>query len=195
MRIITGKYKGRQLETPEDESITRPITDRVKESLFNKLFSMGALDGGNVIDAFAGTGTLGLEALSRGMAHCTFIERHRKIGELLSGNIESLGLTLGSDAHVLHSDALTAGWMNLLPKRPVSLIFLDPPYPLAQDPTTLAALMRLIETLMATDGVCTPDCILHLRTPKAIEPPPAKGWGGPVREVYGTQALNFYGPE
>jgi len=101
MRIIAGKYKGRLLGTPEDESITRPITDRVKESLFNKLFSMGALDGGNVIDAFAGTGTIGLEAVSRGMAHCTFIERHRQIGQLLTDNITSLGLTPGRDAHVI----------------------------------------------------------------------------------------------
>jgi len=192
MRIIAGTHRGRRLHTPPDEKTTRPITDRVKESLFNRLLARGALDGENCVDVFAGTGSLGLEAMSRGMEHCTFVERNRSVGQLIEQNLEMLHYQAGQDAHVLNTDAIAGGWIHLLPRRPVSLAFLDPPYPLVQDEKGLTAVMTLIERLAQAEGVCTEDCVVHLRTPKDIEPPEVDGWDGPESHVYGTQRLNFY---
>ena len=72
MRIIAGTHRGRTLLGPEGDDVTRPITDRVKENLFNRLHSLGVIGYGRVLDVFAGTGSMGLEALSRGATHCTF---------------------------------------------------------------------------------------------------------------------------
>ena len=77
MRIIGGIHRSRHLHPPRDIHTTRPITDRVKVALFDRLWDAGLLEGGSVLDIFSGTGSLGLEALSRGMDHCIFIERDK----------------------------------------------------------------------------------------------------------------------
>ncbi|MDG2027258.1 MAG: 16S rRNA (guanine(966)-N(2))-methyltransferase RsmD [Acidimicrobiales bacterium] len=122
MRVVSGTVGGRRLVVPDGEN-TRPSGDRVRESVFNSLFSLGAIDGSRVLDAFAGSGALGIEALSRGAEHCTFVETDRAAIAALRENIETLGLddeaavTIGDGAGVV---ARLAGQ--------VDLVLLDPPY-------------------------------------------------------------------
>lgn len=129
MRIIAGEFRHRTLHTPPDASITRPIPDRVKESLFSLL--RGWTEDAVVLDAFAGTGAIGLECLSRGASRCVFVERDKRIIDLLRRNVEDLGCE--DRAEIVQGDALGASLLSRCP-RPVDLIFFDPPYPLVWDP-------------------------------------------------------------
>ncbi len=129
MRIIAGKWRSRLLHRP-DESVTRPIPDRVKESIFNRLGvhweTPGRLPPIRVADVFAGSGSLGLEALSRGAAACTFFEKDRTAIGVLKRNLEELKVDAAS-ADVRIGDA----WrLAALPdgREPTDLMFLDPPY-------------------------------------------------------------------
>lgn len=128
MRIVAGKHRGRRLTGPEGAGV-RPTSDRAREALFNVLAhrplradSKPVLAGARVLDVFAGTGAMGLEALSRGAAHATFVERDRAALASLEKNIADLGEA--ARATVLRADALA------LPraKETASLAFLDPPY-------------------------------------------------------------------
>jgi 16S rRNA (guanine966-N2)-methyltransferase len=123
MRIVAGSHRGRRLETPADDRI-RPTSDRIRESLFNILGHK--LDGGfigkRVLDGFAGTGALGLEALSRGAASALFVDRNREALALCRRNAASLGFAKQADfrpADLTHAGP-AAG--------PFDLVFLDPPY-------------------------------------------------------------------
>lgn len=126
MRIIAGKHRGRKLLAPEDQSV-RPTAERAREALFDilahgRLSEGPAFDDALVLDAFAGTGAFGLEALSRGARRVTFIEKDRAARALLEQNIAALGEA--KQAQVLSADATR-------PPRAsgaCSLIFLDPPY-------------------------------------------------------------------
>jgi 16S rRNA (guanine(966)-N(2))-methyltransferase RsmD len=129
MRIIAGEYRSRRLFTPPDDLVTRPIPDRVKESLFGLL--RGNCEGASVFDCFAGTGAIGLEALSRGASRCVFVERDRGAAKMLQSNIDMLGCQ--DRAEVVIGDALGAGAMARCP-RPLDLAFFDPPYPLVREP-------------------------------------------------------------
>lgn len=129
MRIISGEFRRRQLLSPKDAATTRPIPDRVKESLFSLL--RGNCEGANVLDVFAGTGAIGLEAISRGAARCVFVERDKKVGDLLQRNIETLGCE--DRCELVRSDALGPATLSRAP-RPVNLAFFDPPYPIVLDP-------------------------------------------------------------
>src|ERR1051326_7140833 len=102
MRIIAGEFRSRRLHTPPDDSITRPIPDRVKESLFGLM--RGHCEGANVFDGFAGTGAIGLEAISRGAARCVFVEKDRDAAAMLRQNIDSLGAAERSE--LIIGDAL-----------------------------------------------------------------------------------------
>ncbi len=110
--------------------MTRPIPDRVKESLFSLL--RGWTEDAAVLDVFAGTGAIGLEAVSRGAARCVFIERDRQIVELLRKNVAALGCE--DRCEIVRADGLGPAVLSRCP-RPVDLVFFDPPYPLVRDPT------------------------------------------------------------
>jgi 16S rRNA (guanine(966)-N(2))-methyltransferase RsmD len=157
MRIIAGEFRSRRLHTPPDDSITRPIPDRVKESLFGLL--RGHCEGANVFDGFAGTGALGLEVVSRGAARCVFVEQDKSIAAILSKNVEMLGVK--DRCEVAVGDALGAGALARSP-RPLTLAFLDPPYPLIQEPVGFRRVMAQIEKLVE---VLSPDGFVVLRTP------------------------------
>ena len=129
MRIISGEFRHRRLISPKDASTTRPIPDRVKESLFSIL--RGHFEGARVLDAFAGSGSIGLEALSRGASFVLFIERDKEAANLLERNIDLLGC--GDRCEVLRADAVGPATLARCP-RPLDLAFFDPPYPLVQDP-------------------------------------------------------------
>lgn len=131
MRIIAGRWRGRPLLAPPGQD-TRPTADRVREALFSMLASrLGSFEGLQVADLFAGSGALGLEALSRGAAHCVFVETDRRAVDVIRANIS----TLGASAEVLARSAEHA----LLPA-PVDLAFLDPPYGSGLAPAVLAKL-------------------------------------------------------
>ncbi len=126
LRIIGGLWRGRLIEAPADSSI-RPTSDRVRESLFNRLAhgaagTAFALKGARVADVFAGTGAMGLEALSRGAAHVSFIERDLGALALIRRNVATLGAE--DRASLLSADATN------LPRAAIAhdLAFLDPPY-------------------------------------------------------------------
>ena len=132
MRIVAGEFRGRRLEAPKGEG-TRPTTDRVREAVFSALSSIAGpgLGGGAALDAFAGTGALGLEALSRGIDSVTFVERDRAALASIRRNIETLGV--GGRTQVVVGDALACAAKASLPGGPFSLLLLDPPYRLDAD--------------------------------------------------------------
>ncbi len=128
MRIIAGEFRSRKLLSPPDAATTRPIPDRVKESVFALL--RGHMEGATVFDAFAGSGAFGLEALSRGAARCVFIEKDKDAAALLKRNIETLGVEDRSELVI--GDALGPGALARCP-RPATIVFMDPPYPLVRE--------------------------------------------------------------
>jgi len=126
MRIVGGTFRGRALVTPQHDGL-RPTSDRVRESVFNILahgISGFALEGRRVIDLFAGTGALGIEALSRGAAFCLFVEEAPEARALIRTNIETLGLT--GATRIFRRDATDLGAVGTM--EPYGLAFLDPPY-------------------------------------------------------------------
>ncbi len=158
MRIIGGQYKRTILTGPPDATTTRPLPDRVRESIFNML--QGHLvEGPAVFDVFAGTGSFGLEAISRGATRAVFVERDRKIREILRSNIAKIDATAMSE--IVEGDALGPLALARCPS-PVTIIMMDPPYPLARDPKSwqrvLAQAGKLVQKL-------TDDGYLLLRTP------------------------------
>jgi 16S rRNA (guanine(966)-N(2))-methyltransferase RsmD len=157
MRIIAGQYRSRRLLTPRDDSVTRPIPDRAKESLFGLL--RGHCEDANVFDAFAGTGALGLEALSRGAARCVFVEKDKGSADLLRRNIESLGAQ--DRAELVIGDALGPGSLARAP-RPLTLAFFDPPYPLIREPIGWNRVKTQFQKII---DLLTDDGFAILRTP------------------------------
>lgn len=125
MRIVAGEFGGRPLVTPRSRAI-RPTTDRNRESIFNVIGHAypEALDGSRVLDLFAGTGALGLEAISRGAAQGLFVEESVEGRGLLRENIEALGLQ--GRAKIFRRDATRMGAVGTI--QPFDLVFADPPY-------------------------------------------------------------------
>jgi 16S rRNA (guanine966-N2)-methyltransferase len=122
VRIIAGQWRGRPLLAPPG-STTRPTSDRAREGLFSMLASrLGSFEGLRVADLFAGTGALGLEALSRGAAHCTFIERDRAALAAIERNIARLGAEAKSEIRSGAAERARA------PSDRYHLVFMDPPY-------------------------------------------------------------------
>jgi 16S rRNA (guanine966-N2)-methyltransferase len=122
VRIIAGQWRGRRIEAPAGET-TRPTSDRAREGLFSMLASrLGGFEDLHVADLFAGTGALGLEALSRGAAFCTFVEKDRKALDILRRNILYLGAGERSDVRAQAVEHAPG------PPSPFDLILMDPPY-------------------------------------------------------------------
>jgi 16S rRNA (guanine966-N2)-methyltransferase len=125
MRIVGGQYRGRTLATPRGDHI-RPTSDRLRESLFNILVHAHGdpVTGARVLDLFAGTGALALEAMSRGAAFALFVDEGSEARALIRENVATLGL--GGATRIFRRDATKLGAAH--PIEPFSLIFLDPPY-------------------------------------------------------------------
>jgi 16S rRNA (guanine966-N2)-methyltransferase len=123
VRVIAGEYKGRRLSTPAGAA-TRPTADRVREALFSIL---GPLDGERVLDLFAGSGALGIEALSRGAQSAVFVDSDRRAIVAIRRNLEAIGVSAG----VRRRDALA--YLRDASERPFDLVFLDPPYSSASE--------------------------------------------------------------
>ena len=183
MRIIAGLYKGRELLSPPG-SQTRPITGAVKKSLFGMLGE--DLSGAVVVDMYSGTGTLGLEALSRGAAMAYFAERDRAVVQRLRRNIQTLGVAARC---VVWTGDVSAGlkdWLGQL-DRPIDVAFVDPPYAEARNWSWQRVAECIFQPLgerLAADGVVV------LRLPKEAQPPEALG-GLTVRRIkhYGGEMV------
>ncbi len=135
MRIISGKWRGRALVAPPGDA-TRPTADRTREALFSMLASrLGAFEDLRVADLFAGTGALGLEALSRGAGHCTFVEQNGKALDALRANIAKLGAVAEVRAQTVAALGPVA--------TPFDLLLLDPPYASGGGGALLERLARL----------------------------------------------------
>jgi len=186
VRIIAGEHRGRRILGPRGAQTTRPMTDRVKESLFNRLSARDVLRG-HVLDLFAGTGTLGLESLSRGADHCTFVDRDRSAIELLRRNLRDLDLE--ARATVCQVDALAAAWPALLRDRPLHLVLCDPPYRMTEEAAERRRVVTMIETLASTIEA---EGLLMLRTQRQTVVGPVRGWEGPDRFLYGSMLLSFF---
>lgn len=137
LRIIAGEWRGRKLTTPKGET-TRPTADRTRETLFNMLTSrLGSFEGLSVADLFAGSGALGLEALSRGAASCLFVEQEKPAIEAIRTNIASLDARSKAQVH-------QGSVMQLGPAKVAhDLILLDPPYHTGAGNVALDRLVRL----------------------------------------------------
>lgn len=137
MRIVAGEWRGRRLVVPSGDA-TRPTADRTRETLFSMLVSrLGGFEGLRVADLFAGSGALGLEALSRGAAHCLFAEHDPAALRALRGNIASLRAQPRCDVRAL--SVLTLGPA----KAPLDLVLMDPPYATGAGAVALDKLARL----------------------------------------------------
>ena len=137
MRIIAGDWRGRKLVAPKGE-LTRPTADRMRETLFNMLASrLGSFDDLAVLDLFAGSGALGLEALSRGAAHCLFVEQDGEAIRAIRSNVEAFDAR--TRAQVQQGSVMSLGPAKV----PHDLILLDPPYDTGAGQVALDRMARL----------------------------------------------------
>lgn len=173
MRIVAGRWRGRSLVTPPGAT-TRPTADRTREALFSMLTSrLGSFEGLEVADLFAGTGALGLEAMSRGAARCVFVEHDAAALKALRGNIA----TLGADAEVIASGVSTLGPA----RRACDLLLFDPPY---KSGGAGALLERLTRLGWANDGAWA-----SIET-GADESVSAEGWLLDAERIHGRAKLS-----
>ena len=119
MRVVAGDLRGRRIESPVDDA-TRPTTDKVREAVFNSLTSLGAVEGAVVWDLFAGTGAMGIEALSRGAERCVFVENSKSALTVLRANIDALAL--GTRSRVVSGSAIGQSCHD------ADIVIADPPY-------------------------------------------------------------------
>jgi 16S rRNA (guanine(966)-N(2))-methyltransferase RsmD len=163
MRVIAGRYGGRRLSVPRGRT-TRPTSDRVREALFAML---GDIEGARVLDLFAGTGALGIEALSRGARHAVFVECDRRAIEAIETNIAALGLSV-EQAQARREDAEEALRRARKRKETYDLILIDPPYERALElgPRLSAALPGVLapkaRVVIESDRRAPPDLGLAL---------------------------------
>ena len=178
LKIISGEYRSRILLTPSGEDRTRPMTARVKESVFAML--QGWFKGARVLDLFAGVGTVGLECASRGASEVVMVERDREVFRYLEHNIETL--KCGDRVIAIQADALGPTALARSPK-PVDLVFMDPPYALMVDPATRKLVMA---QAARTLPLFAPKGFLVLRTPVDLDEEERKipGFKGPESHQY-----------
>lgn len=189
MRIIAGKYGSRLLKSLKGDAL-RPTSDRLRETLFNIL---GAdVSGLRFLDVFAGTGAVGIEALSRGAAEAVFIENHAPAAKLIRRNLDSLGIP-STAATIFAADALTA--MEKLAARqtpstpPVNFVFLDPPYAAHED------YLRALDFLGSTSAnFLSPDALIIFEHHHKFSLPASSGCLTRTRLLkQGDAALSFFG--
>lgn len=175
MRVVAGRFRGRALVAPDDMSI-RPTSDRVRESVFN-ILTHGVEDftlaGARVIDLFAGTGALGIEAVSRGAAFCLFVEEAAEARALIRRNVEALGLT--GETRIFRRDATDLGPAGNM--EPYGLAFLDPPYGKGLGEKALAGLVD--GNWLKPGAICVLEekAGLALALPSGLEQIDSRSWG------------------
>lgn len=184
MRIIAGKYRGRSLKSPPSAQ-TRPTSDRLRETLFNVLAPR--IEGARFLDLCAGTGAVGIEALSRGAEHATFVDQSRKMCSLIEANTSVLGID-ENEFEIVNADA--SDYLRRHAKRdrgPFDLIFFDPPY---------SSAYTLVSLISDTGGqLLTDDGVLIVEHYKKTDLPGTLGSLKRYRTLkQGDSVLSFYKP-
>ena len=174
MRIIAGSLKGRRLEAPDWPGL-RPTSDRLRETLFNILAPR--IDGARLLDGYAGTGAVGIEALSRGAAHVTFVDHDARAVRLIESNLRRCGV---SERYAIIRAGFTAAAASA---GEADLVFLDPPYGAAE----------LTAALGAAAPILAPGGLLILEHAARDSAPETAGPLARTRQVvHGDSALSFY---
>lgn len=143
MRVISGEARGRRLKAPRSEGVTRPMADKIKEALFSVLASLG-VDYDRVLDLYAGSGAVGIEALSRGATWCDFVDRDQHAVRAIRDNLTHVGFAERGRIHPV--PVLTA---IRTAREPYDLVVFDPPY---ADPEIHSMLVTLSESTAVRDG-------------------------------------------
>ena len=177
-RVIAGELGGRTLRAPSGSG-TRPTSDRVREALFSALASRQALADARVLDLYAGSGALGIEALSRGAAAATFVESDRRAVAAVRANLSALALA-PDRARVVGTAVAT--FLTGPGHAAYDLVLLDPPYPLAED--DLAAVLALLPAVLAEDGL-----VVVERSSRSPEPTWPPGLVADGHRTYGETAV------
>ena len=175
MRIIAGTHRGHTIYAPKGRD-TRPTSDRVRESVFNIL---GAVDGAVVLDLYAGSGAMGLEALSRGAARTVFVERDGDAVRAIERNLDKLRLS----ATVLRQDAVTALASEAASGRKYDLVLVDPPYEMYTD--IEPQLARYLPALLSDGGVVVVETDARLEPSLPLEQRTSRRYGAARVTVYG----------
>ena len=179
-RIVGGSAKGRRLAVPTRG--TRPTSERAREALFNTLRGLVEIDGARVLDLFAGTGAVGLEALSRGAVAAEFVESERGACEIVKRNIATIGL-----GGVLHRRQVSPFLVTTTPDDPFDLVFADPPYAYGE-----AHLTVLLSTLAEGSWLAENSVVVVERAARGPEPDWPQGLGLVKQKRYGEGVL-WYG--
>ncbi|WP_338599438.1 16S rRNA (guanine(966)-N(2))-methyltransferase RsmD [Saccharopolyspora sp. SCSIO 74807] len=192
-RIVAGSAGGRRIEVPPRG--TRPTSERVREAVFSALEASVELDGARVLDLYAGSGALGLEALSRGAAHATFVEADRRAAQIVRRNAGSLGFRQirieQAKAETVLADAAQADTaLGAPPAGPFDVVFADPPYDL--DPSKLDSALRAL----AAGGRLAPGAVVVLEQAVRNGDP---SWPEPLAAIrsrrYGDTVVHWAGNE
>jgi 16S rRNA (guanine966-N2)-methyltransferase len=161
MRIIAGEWRGRKLVAPAGRE-TRPTADRTRETLFSMLASrLGSFDGLRIADLYAGSGALGLEVLSRGAGHATFVENERAAVKVIEANIATLGAASATAIRAMSAARLPSS-------EPFDLIFADPPYAAGSGTSVVEA--------VAKSGWLAPGGWMAVETQKGDSTTAPEGW-------------------
>ncbi|MBI3603019.1 MAG: 16S rRNA (guanine(966)-N(2))-methyltransferase RsmD [Nitrospirae bacterium] len=181
MRVIAGSQKGRHLRGPQGPGL-RPTSDRVKEALFSILAPH--IEGARFLDLYAGTGAIGIEALSRGAQEATFVETHRASLRILHANLQLCGLTSLADVRTGTAEVFLK--RQTTADRPYDLVFADPPYHEAEHGTDLLS-------ALAASAIMTPDCIVVLEHYSKLTLPSQVGCLVRLRQYrYGDTTLSVF---
>ena len=178
MRVIAGKYKGRILKTVPDNSV-RPATDKVKGAIFNVMQSRVDWSEATVLDLFAGSGSVGIEALSRGAKKVIFVENSRAALQFLKLNLESIGAN--GDAQVMQGDVfqfLKSAY------RKYDVVFADPPYALESLPE--------LPNRIFDSNIVSEDGFLIIEHPTRFEFQPGSRWEIATQKSYGRTTVSFF---
>lgn len=181
MRVVAGEAGGRRLIAPEG-SDTRPTLDRVREAMFNSLVSLGAVDGAKVLDLYAGSGALGIEALSRGAISCVFVDTGRDARKAIATNLVTTGFVVQSI--VAPQDAVT--WLRQastsadLEHSRFDLVLIDPPY--AAEDDLWSEVLNFVG-IIAAGGVVVAESARPLAVPKGWDAQKEKRYGGTLISV------------
>ena len=175
MRIIAGTHRGRRIAAPKGAH-TRPTGDRVREALFNLV---GPVDGASVLDLYAGSGALGLEALSRGARRCVFVERDAAACRAIRANLDSLGFT---GALVLQRDALSVLAEERSAGRRHDLLLLDPPYD--EWERSAVRLGELLPEVVAETGLVVVETDVRIEPTLPLDPVTTRRYGSARLTVF-----------
>lgn len=190
-RIIAGTLGGRTVPGTVSAG-TRPTADRVREALFSRLDGWDALEGARVLDLYAGTGALALEALSRGAEHALLVETHAPTARSLRGAVRELGLAERCTVRAGKAETVVAQLADdaeraELPYLPATLVFLDPPY--AVDTAVLEELLTALVPLLDAEAL-----VVLERSSRSRPVQWPEGWGDDGTRTYGETVLQFGGP-